>query len=78
MIYEELYNGREDGRIINLPNHLPTEIHIPYVNFDVIEAIENSDDPTQPLMFHQTIYKLDSAELKYKYAGELQSHTLSC
>ncbi len=72
MIREELYNGREDGRVINLPDYLPTEIHIPYVNFDVVEAIENSEDPTQSLMFHQTIYKLDTAELKYKYAGEVQ------
>lgn len=71
MIREELHNGREDGRVIDLPN-LPTEIHIPYVNFNVVEAIENSDDPTQPLMFHQTIYKLDTTELKYKYAGEVQ------
>jgi hypothetical protein len=71
VIREELHNGREDGRVIDLPD-LPTEIHIPYVNFDVVEAIENSDDPTQPLMFHQTIYKLDTTELKYKYAGEVQ------
>jgi hypothetical protein len=71
MIREELHNGREDGRVIDLPN-LPTEIHIPYVNFDVVEAIENSDDPTQPLMFHQTIYKLDTTDLKYKYAGEVK------
>ena len=72
MIREELYNGREDGRVIELPDSLPIEIHIPYVNFDIVEAIENSDDPTQPFMFNQTIYKLDSNELKYKYAGEVK------
>ena len=72
MIKEELHNGREDGRVINLPDYLPTEVHIPYVNFNVVEAIENSDDPTQPLMFHQTMYKLDTTELKYKYAGEVK------
>jgi hypothetical protein len=72
MINEELYNGREDGRIIKLPDYLPNEVHIPYVNFDVIYEIENSDDPTQPLTFNQTIYKLDTNELKYKYAGEVK------
>jgi hypothetical protein len=72
MISEELYNGREDGRVINLPDNLPSEVHIPYVNFDVVEAIEYSEDPTQPLMFNQSIYKLDSTELKYKYSGEVK------
>lgn len=71
MIREELYNGREDGRVINLPDYLPTEVHIPYVNFDVVEAIEYSDDPTQPLMFNQSIYKLNTKELKYKYEGDV-------
>jgi hypothetical protein len=72
MIREELFNGREDGRIIDLPEHLPTEIHIPYLNIDIRDAIENSDDPTTPIMFHQTIYKLDNKELKYKYRGEVK------
>jgi hypothetical protein len=70
MINEELYNGREDGRIIKLPDYLPNEVHIPYVNLDIVNAIENSEDPTQPIIFHQSIYKLDTNELKYKYAGE--------
>ena len=72
MIREELYNGREDGRVIELPDYLPTEIHIPYVNFDVVEAIENSDNPTEALTMNQAVYKLDPVELKYKYAGEVQ------
>lgn len=73
MIREELFNGREDGRVINLPDSLPTEVHIPYINVsDLVAEIENSDDPTQPFVLQQSIYKLDSTELKYKYAGEVQ------
>jgi len=73
MIKEELYGGREDGKVINLPDYLPTEVHLPSINvFDLVSEIENSDDPTQPFVLQQSIYKLDSTELKYKYAGEVQ------
>lgn len=74
MTQEELYNGRYDGKVINLPDFLPNEVHIPYVNIDIIDEIENGDDPTQPIatMFHQAIYKLNTNELKYKYSGEVK------
>ena len=59
MIREELYGGVEDGRVIDLPDYLPTEMHMPYVTDLFI--------PT----FRQAIYRLDTKELKYKYIGEV-------
>lgn len=70
MIRKELFGGREDGKSVQLPEHLPQVLEVPSVNFNIDIELEFGD-PTKPLpLFVTSTYILDS-EGTYK-AKELR------
>jgi hypothetical protein len=47
-IKKELYGGREDGKLVHLPERLPYVLEVPSANFDIDIELEDGD-PTKPL-----------------------------